>query len=144
LACPFFLPTERFEAITVPHPARLPLGVGWRGVCTAPQHENQEPDVARLAEYCNVGYAGSCPWRPRDAIADAIRFSIASDRDQSIHVFYVCEWQHHPGARGTLQYDLALGSWRSTHSDPRIQRQAHCYLEVYLSRRAYAAAQGGA
>ena len=144
MACPFFSPTVRFEGIAVTHPARLPLGGGWRGVCTAPEHENHEPDPARLAECCNVGYAGSCSWRPSVRSSDAVRFSIARDRDHTIQVFYVCELQHHPGAHGTLEFDCAAASWRSTHPDARIQRQAECYLELYLARRNYPRQQGGA
>jgi hypothetical protein len=139
VACPFFSPTRRFEGITVPHPARLPLADGWRGICTAPGHHSEEPDEGRLAECCNVGYAKRCSWFPENHSCDAVRFSIARDRGETIQVFYICEVNHRPGLRGSLEFDCARRQWRAPHPDARIQRQAECYLEVYLTRRSQAA-----
>ena len=31
MACPYFMPVEKLENGTWPHPSRLPLGSGWRG-----------------------------------------------------------------------------------------------------------------
>jgi hypothetical protein len=64
---------------------------------------------------------------------------VARDREDSIHLFYVCEVQHRPGAHGMLEFDCARSSWRSTHPDARIQRLAEAYLEVYLTRRSHGA-----
>ena len=135
MACPFFMPGERFEAIPLPHRSRLPLGDGWKGFCTAPGHENSVPDDRELTELCNMGYAKRCPHLPQQRAADAVRFSVARDRDGSVLLFYICERDHHPGEHSTLEYDCASSGWRSQHRDPRIQRMAECYLEVYLQRR---------
>jgi hypothetical protein len=135
LACPFFMPTERFEAIAAPHRARLPLGDGWGGVCTAPGHENAQPDSACLSECCNLGYAKSCPRLPVERAWDAVRVSVAQDRGDSIQLLYVGEREHRPAGHGMLEFDTLQGSWRCPHPDRRIQRMAECYLEVYLSRR---------
>ena len=135
MGCPFFLPTERFEAITARHRARLPLGDGWAGICTAPGHENTQPDSACLSECCNLGYAKTCPWLPSERSWDAIRLSIAEDGGRTIHLLYVCERDHRPRAHGTLEFDTQLNRWRCPHPDERIQRMAECYLEGYFSRR---------
>ncbi len=135
VACPFFMPGERFEAIPLPHRARLPLGDGWKGLCTAPGHENSVPDDRELTDFCNLGYAKCCPHLPQDRAADAIRFSVARDREGSVLLFYICEADHRPGEHGTVEYDCASRGWRSQHRDARIQRMAECYLEVYLQRR---------
>ena len=42
---------------------------------------------------------------------------------------------HRPGEHGTVEYDCTSSGWRSRHGDPRIQRMAECYLEVYFERR---------
>src|SRR6266851_3660207 len=54
LACPFFLPSEKFDDGGWLHPSRLPLGDGWRGVCTAssqaapvPVNEHHPPQDPR-------------------------------------------------------------------------------------------------
>jgi hypothetical protein len=140
VACPFFSPTERFEGITAPHRLRLPLGDGWKGQCAAPGHEHSEPDAARLSQCCNLGYASSCAWLPAQRDWDAVRFAVVMDRDHDIHLLYVCEAAHRPGAHGTLEFDVAGQRWRRPHSDTRIQRLATCYLESYLLRRRTTAA----
>ena len=135
MACPFFMPGERFEAIPLPHRARLPLGDGWKGLCTAPGHENSVPDDRELTDFCNLGYAKGCPHLPQERTADAVRFSVARDRDGSVLLFYIFEADHRPGEHGTIEYDCASRGWRSQHGDARIQRMAECYLEVYFERR---------
>jgi hypothetical protein len=64
-----------------------------------------------------------------------VRFSIARDKDNLVTVLYVCERDYRPAAHGTLDYDSALARWCASHSDPRIQRMAECYVECYLARR---------
>ena len=66
MACPFFMPVEKLENGAWPHPARLPLGGGWSGRCTAPGHEGEIPTQSALEEFCNLGYAARCG-RLRDA-----------------------------------------------------------------------------
>jgi hypothetical protein len=142
MACPFFMPTRKLDDGGWLHPSRLPLGGGWLGHCSAPGHEGVEPTNEELRELCNLGYAAGCPRLPTERTADAVRFSIASDRGTHLLLWFVCESGHRPAAHGMLEYDLALGKWISVHSDPRIQKMADCYLQSYLLRRIQPAAVG--
>ena len=142
LACPFFLPTSQLDDGGWLHPSRLPLGGGWAGRCAAPGHEGAEPTNEQLRELCNLGYAASCPRLPKQRSCDAVRFSIARDRGAQLDFWYVCESGHRPASHGTLEYDLALGKWTTSHSDPRIQKMAECYLQSYLPRRIQPAPAG--
>jgi len=140
MACPFFIPTEKFEDGGWPHRPRLPLGNGWRGLCTASGREHVVPsDVVPsdndLRQFCNLGYAAQCQRLPAQHRFDAVRFSVARDRDQRINIYYVLEAAHRPGAHGVLEYDSAAGRWAVAHPDPRIQAMAACYLESYFERR---------
>ena len=135
MACPFFIPTEKFADGGWPHRPRLPLGNGWRGLCTAPGHEQVVPSDDELRQYCNLGYAARCRRLPAQRRFDAARFSVARDRDQRIEICYVLEAGHRPGAHGVLAYDAAAGRWTVAHPDPRIQAMATCYLESYCERR---------
>ena len=135
VACPYFMPTTKFEAIAWPHRARLPLGDGWLGQCTAPGHEGHAPGPEELAQFCNLGYARACPHLPAERAWDAVRFCIARDKDGVVTVLYVCERDYRPAQHGTLDYDSARACWHAGHSDPRLQKMAECYLECYLLRR---------
>src|SRR3954465_3694980 len=55
LACPFFMPVAKLENGSWPHPARLPLGCGWTGHCTAPGHEQAVPSQDVVESFCNLG-----------------------------------------------------------------------------------------
>ncbi len=135
MACPFFMPTCKLEGGPWLHPSRLPLGGGWSGTCSAPGHEGSQPTDVELRALCNLGYAANCTRLPRERTCDAVRFSLASDRGAQLFLWFVCETGHRPAGHGTLEYDVALGRWVSTHPDPRIQKMAECYLESYLLRR---------
>lgn len=135
MACPYFLPTERFEEGGWPHPPRLPLGGGWRGLCTAPGNETILPSDDELRNFCNLGYARECKHFPDSPGFEAVRFSIARDRDQRIHVYYVCERDHSPAGHGMLEFDCGAREWAIPHPDARIQCMADCYLQSYLARR---------
>lgn len=135
MACPFFMPTRKLEGGAWLHPSRLPLGGGWSGTCSAPGHEGAEPSGEELRELCNLGYAANCTRLPSDRTWDAVRFSLASDRGAQLFLWFVCETDHRPAGHGTLEFDVSLGQWVSTHPDPRIQKMAECYLESYLLRR---------
>ncbi len=135
MACPYFIPTEKFAEAAWPHRTRLPLGDGWRGLCTASGHEQVIPSDHELRQFCNLGYAAQCQRLPAQRRFDAVRFSVARDRDQRIHLYYVLEAAHRPGAHGLLEYDAAVGRWAVTHPDPRIQAMAACYLDSYFERR---------
>ncbi len=135
MACPFFLPTDRFSEGSWPHPPRLPLGDGWRGTCTAPGQQNVTPNDQELRELCNLGYPAGCARFPRDRSADAVRFAVVRDRGDMIQLCYVCEREHRPGEYGSLEFDVASGAWASEHRNPCIQRMAACFVESYLLRR---------
>jgi hypothetical protein len=135
MACPFFLPQKRIEVPLWPHPARLPLGDGWSGQCTAPGHEGAQPNDEELKDGCNLGYARACPRLPRERPTDAVRFSLARDRDMKLSVQFVCEIAHAPGAHGMLEFDAASNRWLSFHPDRRIQKMAECFLDSYLRRK---------
>ena len=135
MACPYFIPTERFEDGPWPHRKRLPLGDGWRGLCTARCDQQIVPSDDQLRQFCNLGYANRCQRLPAKHRFDAVRFSVARDRDQRIEICYVLESAHHPGTHGVLQYDSAAGRWAASHPDPRIQTMAACYLDSYFERR---------
>lgn len=142
MACPFFMPTSKLEGGGWIHPARLPLGTGWNGHCSAPGHEGVAPTSDELRELCNLGYAHACPRLPEHRAYDAVRFSVSRDRGVQLDLCYVCESGHRPASSGTLEYDLSLKQWTSSHSDPRIQKMAECYLQSYLLRRIQPAAAG--
>jgi len=134
MACPFFMPTSKSDTAFFLHPARLPLGTGWNGLCSAPGHENCQPDMEELRR-CNLGYAASCSRLPADRTSDAIRFSVARDGGSHLSLWFVHERDHRPAGHGTLEYDVSLATWTSPHADARVQKMAECYLQSYLQRR---------
>lgn len=151
MACPYFMPLERLENGSWPHPARLPLGCGWTGHCTAPGHEGKLPAQDVLEAFCNLGYASGCDWAPRERAWDSVRFAVVAppgagkgrDKGDSdgrlprvLCVNYVCERDHRPIVHGELEFDLRQESWLQRHQDPRVQRMAECFLESYLKNKA--------
>jgi len=150
LACPYFMPVSRLENGTWPHPARLPLGGGWCGHCTAPGHEGELPPQDVLEAFCNLGYASSCAWSPPERVWDAVRFAVTAPLDLSLRpdprnaaavparilvLRYVCERNNRPVDDGDLEFDLSRATWLERHDDPRIQKMADCFLESYLKKK---------
>ena len=135
MACPFFVPTRKLDDAGWLHPARLPLGGGWQGHCSAPGHDGAVPSDHDLHEHCNLGYAAGCSWLPQERPCDAVRFSLAHDRGTRLLFWFVCESGHRPSAHGMLEFDITLGRWITPHLDAHIQKMAECYLESYLLRR---------
>jgi hypothetical protein len=149
MACPYFMPVTKLEGGSWPHPARLPLGGGWCGHCTAPGHEGEVPAQHVLEEFCNLGYAGSCTWSSPERPWDAVRFAVSapnvssqgSDASNSVPgrvlvLRYVCEQDHRPVRHGDLEFDWSRGAWLRPHEDPRIQKMAECFLQSYLKKKA--------
>jgi hypothetical protein len=139
------MPVERLENGNWPHPARLPLGAGWTGHCTAPGHEGETPAQHIVEAFCNLGYADGCVWAPQQRAWDAVRFAVSppqnpeqreSGKGRVIELRYVCERDHRPVEHGTLAFDLASAAWIERHNDPRLQRMAECFLESYLKKKA--------
>jgi len=147
LACPYFMPISKLESGNWMHPARLPLGGGWTGHCTAPGHEQAVPSQDVLETCCNMGYAGTCSWAPAEQRSDAVRFAVSSPARNAgpnssghnparlVQLIYVCEQANRPAGHGELQFDLSTASWVRRHEDARIQKMAECFLESYLRRR---------
>lgn len=134
MACPYFFPKERSLALGWAFPRRLPLGAGFCGTCRAGAVE-RVPDDATLRDLCNLGHARLCPQMPAQHRADSVRFAVASDAQEQIVLHYVFDREHAPAASGRIVYDTLAQRWISTLEDACAQRQAECYLEVYLERR---------
>jgi hypothetical protein len=133
MACPFFMPMKPLESSLFPHPARLPLGDAYGGVCTAPGHEGAVPRDESLHD-CNLGYA-RCAWLPAERSCDAVRLLMGRDRDGCYAVHYACELAHAPAAHGLLEFDRGQHRWRAPHPNACLQRMADCCLQSYLRRR---------
>jgi hypothetical protein len=141
------MPVAKLENGNWPHPARLPLGVGWAGHCTAPRHEGEIPAQDVLEAFCNLGYASRCGWAPVERLWDAVRFGVSvpqarsqtqdcADRSPRVLVLgYVCERNHRPVAHGDLEFDLSQATWLRRHGDARIQKMAECFLGSYLKKK---------
>lgn len=137
------MPSAVLEGGSWPHPARLPLGCGWTGQCTAPGHEGASPGRGVVEGFCNLGYANSCAWAPPQRVWDAVRFSVTTPQERNaaapariLRLLYVCERDHRPVAHGDLVIDLASTTWIRRHEDARIQKMAECFLESYLKKKA--------
>lgn len=149
VACPYFMPIAKLAG-SWPHPARLPLGCGWSGHCTAPGHEQAVPSQDVMETFCNLGYASSCGWAPAERRWDAVRFAVAAPAKVSrelnttsaerssgriLRLNYVCEQANRPADHGELEFDLSTATWLRPHEDGRIQKMAECFVESYLSKR---------
>jgi len=134
VACPYFFPTEKSSTIEWAFPARLPLGAGFNGTCRA-SAEEITPTGTEIRDFCNLGYACGCARMPVDRPYDCVRFAIARDEVSRITLHYITERGYEPVEHGLLEYDCATRQWPSPLHDARMQRQAECYLAVYLERR---------
>lgn len=138
------MPVAKLENGSWPHPARLPLGGGWSGYCTAPQHENQIPPQHVLEAFCNLGYATGCPWALPERKWDAVRFAVSAapetrsrEKDNSARLIRICcvvERNHRPVECGDLEFDAEKLVWTKAHEDPRLQRMAECYLKSRMNK----------
>ena len=133
MACPYFYPVEREFGGGWAFPARLPLGAGFRGVCRVNADEFS-PNDAALRDCCNLGHAHSCPRMPALRHADSVRFMVAADSDGRVVIDYVFDLGHAPAGHGRIEYDCANQKWLATIADTCAQRQAECYLAVYLEK----------
>lgn len=134
VACPYFYPSDRNRTLSWPFPARLPLGAGFNGTCRAGSEETT-PTEAELRDFCNIGYARGCSRMPKACASDGVRFAVARDEESRIILHYVSEREHEPVEYGRLEYDCATKTWAAPLRDICLQRQADCYLSVYLERR---------
>jgi len=136
VACPFFFPGEKSQTVAWAFPSRLPLGAGFCGTCRANGQENT-PSDGELRDFCNLGYAAGCSRFPAERRADCLRFVVATDDASTgrIVLSYIYEREHAPVEHGRLEYDCTNQTWPSVLSDACGQRQAECFLAVYLERR---------
>jgi len=134
VACPYFFPTEKSCTIAWAFPARLPLGAGFNGACRAGDEE-VTPTEGELRDFCNIGYARGCPRMPMSRCSDGVRFAVARDEESRIILHYASEREHEPVEYGRLEYDCMTKTWPAPMRDVCLQRQAECYLAVYLERR---------
>ena len=134
MACPYFYPTEKCSTIGWAFPARLPLGAGFTGRCCAGLEEII-PSEEELHEFCNLGYARRCMRMPRSGGTHGVRFAVARDEESRIILHYVSEREHEPVEYGRLEYDCVSKEWPAPLRDACLQRQAECYVAVYLERR---------
>jgi len=119
-----------------PHPARLPLGDGFDGVCRADREREYHPAAELLQQYCNLGYARRrCPRFPEEAGPDAVRFSVCGEAQGAIHLGYALEKDHRPHRCGSLVYDEARREFLTPPAEPILDRQAKAYSGSYLRRR---------
>jgi len=139
VACPFFMPADRLADDLWILPPRLPLNDAHRGVCRAAP-EPYEPPERSQRELCNCGYArGRCERFPAAHPADAVRFSIAAEREGIVRLVYVMERDYSPASHGVLEYSIAEARVRGEISD-LLAAQAQAFLASYLRRdRALAA-----
>ena len=93
------------------------------------------PDDQELREFCNIGYARRCQRIPAQRSIDAVRFAVAKDCRDHILLHYSTERDHAPVEHGQLHYDCLTQVWPVSHPDACIQRQAECYVSLYLERR---------
>jgi hypothetical protein len=133
VACPYFFPTERIT-LNWPFPARLPLGAGFSGTCHA-GFDERVPSEGELLEFCNMGYARGCTSMPKNRSADGVRFAVARDEGERIILHYVSECGHAPVEYGRLEYNCTENRWAAPLRNCCLQRQAECYMAVYLERR---------
>lgn len=134
MCCPYFYPLERTHEIAWAFPRRLPLGSGFRGLCRAAKEEFV-PEDDTLRDCCNLGHARTCPRMPASRVADSVRLTVVQDTGDRILILYVYDLGHAPAAHGQLTYDCASQNWVGGINDPCVQRQAECYLRVYLDQR---------
>ena len=135
MACPYFYPVERAPLAQGKQTALMPLGDVWSGICRARPDAEWTPDPHTIHQLCNFGYAREKCGRVPAAGPDAMRFSIAGDRDDLIRIYWVMEKAHMPFAHGALEYSRAEAAFRTAHPEACAARQAEAYMTSYLRRK---------
>ena len=113
----------------------MPLGDAWSGVCLAALDSEWRPDARTMERNCNFGYAREKCGRVPYEVPDAVRFTIAFDRDGVIGVEWVMEKDHLPFAHGPLAYSRDAAGFVEAHPDTRLTQQARAYVASYLRRQ---------
>jgi hypothetical protein len=135
MACPYFYPVARFESSGWVVPPRLPLGDPYTGECRAADAAFQ-PDETRQRQICNLGYGRSrCDHFPEAALADAVRFHVASDAGELIRIQYVFEKECWPQEHGVFECHSATGDLSNGPDGEILRKQAAAFIESYLRRK---------
>jgi hypothetical protein len=134
MACPYFHPQRRFDDKTWTKPPRLPLGDPYYGLCRVDPMRDWSPDEPTLRELCNLGHARRCSRFPQGPGADAVRFSVVSDGESSLRLFYVREQDHSTLEHGDIECSEA-GEILSGPDDAMLRGQARAYAASYLRRK---------
>jgi len=135
MACPYFHAAKPRAQTDNSRAAMLPLGDAWEGVCRAIPESLWEPDETTLLSCCNMGYArGCCARFPAGDGPDAVRFTIAGDDPQGLHVYYVLERDHHPWSHGPLEFSPAGAAFLGPPTSEATLRLARAYVESYQRR----------
>ncbi len=91
-----------------------------------------------MREACNLGLGShGCEQFPLNSASDAIRFHVAKDSGELIHIQYVFEKECWPGEHGSFDYSVSQ-KLSSARVDETLRRQAEAFLESYLRRRSEA------
>ncbi len=136
MACPFFYPLERFDDKAWTKRPRLPLGDPYTGFCRADPMRETLPDRKTLQEFCNVGSARACGRFPKESGPDAVRFSITSDQNGVLRIFFVRERDHATVDHGVMEFGIETGQFLNGAAPGELLRsQARAYAESYLRRK---------
>jgi hypothetical protein len=133
LACPYFVPENRCDAELWPHRARLPLGDGYEGRCSAPGYEDERPTQEQLKSACNLGNA-CCGRLPEDRELDSVRFYLNQDDGAALTVSFSTERAHSPREHGVLQFDAASGKFVAASAPLVVTRLAQAFVKSHLER----------
>jgi hypothetical protein len=136
MACPYFDPAQPREDGWSERAAMLPLGGAWSGICLADPRNPRQPEETALLRLCNLGYARhACSCFPAFGGADAVRFAVARDAGDVIHLRYAVERDHHPLAHGALEYSREGCTLTGKGAGEVVCRQALAYVTSYLRRK---------
>lgn len=133
MACPYFIPERRCESELWQHRARLPLGDGFEGRCSAPGFEAAAPSEEQLKSACNLGNA-HCARLPEDRATDSVRFHVAQDQGGELLVSYCTERAHKPGEHGVLRFDTAAGKFVSTTGNIALMPLAQAFVQSHFQK----------
>lgn len=136
MACPYFYPVERFPDKAWAKPPRLALGDPYTGLCCVDPLREWRPDETALRELCNRGYARRrCPRFPQGDGPDMVRFSVSSDQQGVVKIYYVVEKDGSPMEHGEIEYLVETRQFRPNLTGGMLERQAQAYAESYLRRK---------
>lgn len=130
MACPCFVPVNRWDERDMVPARYYPLGDLYHGMCSAGGRE-VAPGADAEVQWCNMGYArGQCPQCPA-AGPDAVRFAVVRETASGTEVRYAIEKDHLPFASGST-------IWNNGPDTPlaaALHAQMAAYVASYRRRR---------